>query len=64
MENTPTRAETHTPRGATDRPALLTVCDGIEEMEPLVTAKINDYVHFGNIRSSITVRCILCIEFS
>jgi len=64
MKNTPTRAETHTLRGATDLPAILIVCDGMEEIEPLATAKVDEYVQFGNTSSSIAVRCILCIEFS
>jgi hypothetical protein len=42
----------------------MTVRDGIEEMEPLATAKIEDYGHCDNIHSSITVRCILCIELT
>lgn len=45
MGDTPDRAETHTLRGATDRPALLTIRDVIENMEPLATAELDDYLH-------------------
>lgn len=37
--------ETHTLRGATDRPALLTIRAIIEEMEPLATPELDDYLH-------------------
>jgi hypothetical protein len=45
MSDAPDRAETHTLRGATDRPALLTIRDSIEEMEPLATAELDDYLN-------------------
>ncbi|WP_050033571.1 hypothetical protein [Halorubrum halophilum] len=45
MEDAPDRAERHTLRGATDRPALLTIRDVIEKMEPLATAELDDYLH-------------------
>lgn len=32
-------------RGATDRPALLTIRGIIEEMEPLATPELDDYLH-------------------
>jgi len=31
--------------GATDRPALLTIRDVVEGMEPLATAELDDYLH-------------------
>lgn len=37
MTEAPERAEDHTLRGATDRPALLRIRDIIEEMEPLAS---------------------------
>ena len=39
------RTESHTLRGATDRPALLTLRDIIDEMEPLATARLDDYLN-------------------
>lgn len=45
MTETPERAEEHTLRGATDRPALLTIRDIIEEMEPLASARLDDYLN-------------------
>ena len=45
MQGTPDESETHTLRGATDRPALLTIHDVVEEMEPLATPELNDYLH-------------------
>lgn len=45
MSDTSDRAETHTLRGATDRPALLTIRDIIAEMEPLATPELDDYLH-------------------
>lgn len=45
MQDSPTQAEPHTLRGATDRPALLTIRDIVEEMEPLATAELDDYLH-------------------
>jgi hypothetical protein len=44
MRESPDRSETHTLRGATDRPALLTIRDLVEEMEPLATAEFDDYL--------------------
>ncbi len=38
-------AEDHSLRGAIDRPAVLTIRDIIEEMEPLATAQPDDYLH-------------------
>lgn len=37
--------EEHTLRGATDRPALCTIRDIIEEMEPLATACLDDFLN-------------------
>ena len=37
--------EDHTLRGATDRPALLTIRDIIDEMEPLPTARLDDHLN-------------------
>nr|WP_268105535.1 hypothetical protein [Natronomonas gomsonensis] len=45
MTEAPERAEDHTLRGATDRPALLTIRDIIEEMEPLASAQLDDYLN-------------------
>ena len=45
MRDSPDQAETHTLRGATDRPALLTIRDVVEEMEPLATPELDDYLH-------------------
>ncbi|OTF01902.1 hypothetical protein [Halorubrum sp. SD683] len=45
MQDSPAQAEPHTLRGATDRPALLTIRDVVEEMEPLATAELDDYLH-------------------
>ena len=45
MQDTPDHSETHTLRGATDRPALLRIRDIVEEMEPLATAEFDDYLH-------------------
>lgn len=39
------RDEAHALRGATDRPALLAIRDAIEEMEPLATARLDDYLN-------------------
>lgn len=39
------KAEDHTLRGAVDRPALLSIRDIIEEMEPLATAYLDDYLN-------------------
>jgi len=36
--------EHHSLRGAIDRPALLTIRDIVEEMEPLATARLDDYL--------------------
>ena len=38
-------SEPHALRGATDRSALLTIRDTIREMEPLATAKLDDYLN-------------------
>jgi len=45
MKESSTQPEGHTLRGATDRPALLTIRDIIEEMEPLATARLDDYLN-------------------
>lgn len=45
MRDSPAQAETHTLRGATDRPALLTIRDVVEETEPLATPELDDYLH-------------------
>ena len=45
MQDSPDQAETHTLRGATDRPALLLIRDVVEEMEPPATAELDDYLH-------------------
>ena len=45
MRDSPERSEDHTLRGATDRAALLVIRDVIEEMEPLATAELDDYLH-------------------
>lgn len=45
MQDSPDRGENHTLRGATDRPALLTIRDIIREMEPLATARLDDYLN-------------------
>lgn len=45
MLGSPNESEAHTLRGATDRPALLTIRDIIEEMEPLATAELDDYLN-------------------
>ncbi|WP_370464967.1 hypothetical protein [Natronomonas sp. LN261] len=45
MRDSPDQVETHTLRGATDRPALLTIRDVVEEMEPLATAELDNYLH-------------------
>ena len=45
MQDTPDQAESHALRGATDRPALLTIRAVVEEMEPLATAELDDYLH-------------------
>lgn len=45
MNDRPEQAEDHTLRGATDRPALLTIRDIIEEMEPLASAQLDNYLN-------------------
>ena len=45
MQGTPDESERHTLRGAIDRPALVTIRDVVEEMEPLATAELDDYLH-------------------
>jgi hypothetical protein len=45
MQESSAQPEGHTLRGATDRPALLTIRDIIEEMEPLATARLDDYLN-------------------
>ena len=45
MEDTPAQSELHTLRGAADRPTLLTIRDIVEEMEPLATAELDDYLN-------------------
>lgn len=44
MRDSPDRSERHTLRGVTDRPALLAIRDVVEEMEPLATAELDDYL--------------------
>lgn len=39
------RDEAYALRGATDRPALLAIRDTVEEMEPLATARLDDYLN-------------------
>lgn len=45
MQDAPDRAESHTLHGPTDRPALVTIRDVVEKMEPLATAELDDYLH-------------------
>ncbi len=45
MQDSPGQSETHTLRGPTDRPALLTIRDVIEEMDPLAAAEFDDYLN-------------------
>ncbi len=45
MQESSAQPEAHTLRGATDRPALLAIRDIIEEMEPLATARLDDYLN-------------------
>ena len=45
MQDPPAQSEPHTLRGATDRPALLTIRDVVVKMEPLATAELDDYLH-------------------
>ena len=45
MQDPPAQSEPHTLRGATDRPALLTIRDVVGKMEPLATAELDDYLH-------------------
>lgn len=45
MQDSTGQSETHTLRGSTDRPALLTIRDVIEEMEPLAAAELDDYLN-------------------
>jgi hypothetical protein len=45
MQDTPDQAEIHTLRGATDRPALLTIRDVVEAVEPLATPELDDYLN-------------------
>ncbi|MEF8827596.1 MAG: hypothetical protein V5A49_01100 [Haloarcula sp.] len=45
MQENPAQAETHTLRGATDRPALLTIRNIVETMEPLATAELDNYLN-------------------
>ena len=45
MDGTSDQSESHTLRGAIDRPALLTIRNVVEEMEPLATAELDDYLH-------------------
>ena len=45
MPGSSAQTEDHTLRGAIDRPALLTIRDIIEEMEPLATARLDDYLN-------------------
>jgi hypothetical protein len=45
--------ETHTLRGAIDRPALFSIRDIIEEMEPLATARLDDYLNPSVLEASL-----------
>lgn len=54
MPTAPTRTETHTLRGAIDRPALLTIRDLIGEMEPLATPRLDDYLNPSVLEVSLT----------
>jgi hypothetical protein len=45
MQDTPDQAEIHTLRGATDRPALLTIRDVVGRVEPLATPELDDYLN-------------------
>lgn len=45
MEASSAQTEAHSLRWATDRPALITIRDIIEEMEPLATAHLDDYLN-------------------
>lgn len=45
MSEPSTHTEAHLLRGATDRPALLTIRDVIERMEPLATPSLDDYLN-------------------
>lgn len=45
MSGSSAQAEDHTLRGAIDRSALLTIRDIIEEMEPLATSRLDDYLN-------------------
>ena len=47
MQDFPNQAETHTLRGATERPALLTIRDVVEKMESLASAQLDDYMPNG-----------------
>lgn len=45
MTGSPDRSEAHTLRGATDRAALLRIRDIVVTIEPLATAKLDDYLN-------------------
>ncbi|MFD1646063.1 hypothetical protein [Haloarchaeobius litoreus] len=45
MQESSDRTETHSLRGATDRPALLTIRDVVEETEPLATPELDEYLN-------------------
>jgi hypothetical protein len=45
MQDESDRGERHTLRGATDRPALLAIREVVEEVEPLATAELDDYLN-------------------
>jgi len=45
MSDSADQAETHTLRGATDRPALLTIREVVADMEPLAEPELDDYLH-------------------
>jgi len=45
MDGTSDQSESHTLRGAIDRPALLTIRNVVGEMEPLATAELDNYLH-------------------
>lgn len=46
--------EAHTLRGAIDRPALLSIRDIIDEMEPLATPRLDDYLNPSVLEISLS----------
>ena len=45
MSNPSGREESHSLRGPIDRPALITIRDSIDELEPLATPVLDDYLN-------------------